>query len=428
MSRGKLFVLIAIVIGCPPSNAENWPGWRGPRGDGSSTDKNVPLKWDVQSGENIRWQIDVRGEGHSSPIVWGDRLFLTTCLTDSTERVLLCYDRVTGNLIWQRTVFQGPLESLHSLNSRASGTPATDGHSIYVAFMRTDGKMVLAPNVGTPRNITAGEMVVAAYDWNGERKWLVSPGEFVSAHGFSSCPVLFDDLVIINGDHDGNSYIVALDKLTGEERWRRKRKYGIRSYVTPIIRDVAGHTQMVFSGSQRIVSLNPNNGELYWSIEGPTEQFVASMVFDGKQFFMNCGYPDYFVVAVRPDGNGDVTETGVVWESTEARSYVPSPVVVDGYLLVADDRGTGNCFDTETGTRYWQARLGKGFSSSLVHANGNVYFSAQNGAITTIRPGKRLDIVAKNDIGEEISSSPAISDGCFYIRGEDSLFCIGSTE
>jgi outer membrane protein assembly factor BamB len=271
-------------------------------------------------------------------------------------------------------------------------------------------------------------MVVAAFDLEGNKQWIVHPGEFVSAHGFSSCPVLYDDLVIINGDHDGDSYIIALDKATGDERWRRKRKHGIRSYVTPIIRQVAGRTQMVFSGSHRIVSLDPKDGAMHWSIEGPTDQFVASMVFDGSQFYMNCGFPDYFVVAVRPDGSGDVTDSGTVWESTQARSYVPSPVVLNGYLLVADDRGTANCFDTKTGNRLWQARVGKGFSSSLVHANGLVYFSAQDGEITTIRPGAQPDIVAKNHIGENMSSSPAISDGCIYLRGEHTLFCIGKPE
>jgi outer membrane protein assembly factor BamB len=194
--------------------------------------------------------------------------------------------------------------------------------------------------------------------------------------------------------------------------------------VTPIIREIDGRWQMVLSGSKRIVSLNPRDGALQWWVEGPTEQFVASMVYDGRLFYMACGYPDYFVVGVRPDGAGDVTETGVAWKSRLAHCYVPSPVVLDGYLLVADDRGTANCFEAATGKRLWQTRLGDGFGASLVHAGGLAYFVARNGETTVLRPGERPDIVAQNPLGEDVSASPAISDGRMFIRGSRSLFCI----
>lgn len=387
---------------------------------------NVPVEWDSATGENVAWRVDVPGQGHSSPVLWNGRIFLTTCLPDSEERALLCLDRNSGRTLWQETVFAGPLETLHSRNSCASGTPATDGQSLFVAFMRTDGSKIPAPNVGNERDITPGEMIVAAYDLDGRRKWLVTAGEFISAHGFCSCPVLYQDLVIVNGDHDGKGYVVAFDKQTGRERWRYEREYGIRSYVTPLIREIDGRTQMVFSGSKRIVSLNPADGSRYWSIEGPTEQFVASMVYDGELFFMACGFPDYYVLGVRPDGKGDVTQSAVAWQSRSARCYVPSPVVLDGYLLVADDRGTANCFDTATGERHWQTRFGKGFSASLVHAGGLAYFIAQDGETTVVRPAEEPEVVAKNPLGEYVSASPAISDGQLFIRGERSLFCIDS--
>lgn len=423
--RMSLIAFLAVLIFATQAVAEDWPQWRGPRGDGSSVEKNVPTRWDGPSGKNILWQVEIPGEGHSSPIIWGDRIFLTSCLTESTKRVLLCLDRDTGKQLWQTTVFEGILETIHSLNSRASGTPTTDGEHIYVAFMRTDGKKIPAPNVGTSRDITAGEIVVAAYDFDGNQKWLVKPGEFISAHGFSSCPILYQDLLVVNGDHDGKSYIVALEKATGKQRWRRKREYGIRSYATPIIREAAGRTQMVFSGSDRIVSLNPSNGDLHWLVEGPTDQCVASMVYDGELFYMTCGFPDHFVVAVRPDGKEDVTESAIEWKSTKARSYVPSPVVVNGYLLVADDRGTANCFDAKTGVRHWQERFGGGFSASLMHADGLVYLIGKDGETAVVHPGEKLDVIARNALGESVSASPAISNGRIYIRGEKSLFCIG---
>jgi len=424
--RVLCYVLLIAAFCRFDLHAENWPGWRGPRGDGSSLDTNVPVSWDVSTGENVCWQIDVPGKGHSSPIVWDNRVFLTSCLESSKQRVLLCLDRESGSILWTRAVFDGPLETVHSRNSRASGTPATDGESIFVAFMRTDGEKIPAPNVGSPRDITRGEMVVAAYDLDGNQKWLAERGDFISAHGFCTCPVIYGDLLIVNGDHDGNSYVAALDKQTGEQRWRLERKHGVRSYVTPIIREIDGRTQMVFSGSQRIISLDPGDGSLHWSIEGPTEQFVASMVYDGRLFYMTCGFPDYFVMGVRPDGSGDVTSSSVAWKSTSARCYVPSPVVLGGYLVVADDRGTANCFDAATGERHWQGRFGKGFSASLVHSGGLVYLIAQDGETTVLRPGVEPDVVARSSVGEYVSASPAISDGRLFIRGEESLFCLSS--
>jgi len=251
------------------------------------------------------------------------------------------------------------------------------------------------------------------------------PGEFISAHGYCSSPVIHKDLLIVNGDHDGNSYIVALKKETGETAWKVPREFKIRSYVTPIIRDVGGRTQMVFSGSKHIISLDPNDGSCHWKIDGPTEQFVASMVFDGQLFYIAAGFPTYHVMGIRPDGHGNVTDTHVAWEATSAKCYVPSPVVVNGFLLVADDRGTANCFVAPTGERLWQERLGSHFSASLATAGGLVYFVADDGITSIVRPGPKFEVVGQNPLGEHCESSPAVAQGRIYLRGEKHLFCIG---
>ncbi len=420
------FVCLTVSAwGVTPACAENWPGWRGPRGDGSSVETDLPLHWNGETGENIIWKVPLAGEGHSSPIVWEDRVFLASCLTDKQERILICLARENGEQLWQRVVLRAPLEAKHALNSFASGTPATDGERVYVAFLEAGDKQVPAPNVGTERLINPGQMVVAAYDFDGHQRWLVKTGGFVSAHGFCSCPVLFKDLVIVNGDHDGDSYVVALDKETGDERWRVDREHKTRSYVTPLIREIDGRTQMVMSGSKCIVSFDPHDGSRHWEIDGPTEQFVASMVYDGSLFFMTAGFPDYHVMGIRPDGQGDVTDSHVAWHQTSARCYVPSPVVLDGYLLVADDRGTANCFAAADGEHLWKERLGKHYSASLVHADGLVYFTADDGVTKIVRPGKQLNVVAENSLGEDCFASPAISAGRILIRGERNLFCIG---
>ena len=421
-------VLLAFVLTIltTSAQAENWPGWRGPRGDGSSNEAGLPTEWDGKTGKNIAWKTVIPGEGHASPIVWDDSIFLVSCLKEKKERVLIRVDRKSGKLVWQKTVVESVLESKHNLNSYASSTPATDGKLVYVAFLKVDGDTVPAPNVGRKRPITPGQVVVAAYDFDGNKKWQVTVGKFVSAHGFCSSPVVHEDLLIVNGDHDGKSYVVALNKMTGKEVWKVPRRHGIRSYVTPLIRDIDGQTQMVMSGSKCVISLDPKTGKRIWNVEGPTEQFVASMVYDGANFFMACGFPTYHVMAINPRGAGDVTKTNVTWHVKTAKCYVPSPVLLDGYLFVADDRGTGNCFDAKTGERLWQDRLGRHFSASLVTANGYVYFQADDGIMKVVKPGKKLNVIAENNLGEYIFSSPAFAQGQLFLRGEKHLFAIGN--
>jgi outer membrane protein assembly factor BamB len=384
---------------------------------------NAPTDWNGQTGENLLWKIPVPAGGHASPIVWEDNVFLAGCNNDTQERVLACLSRKTGKLLWQQTVIRSPLETKHALNSFASSTPATDGTLVYVSFLEVDGHTIPAPNVSAPRPITPGQMVIAAYDFAGNQRWLARPGEFISAHGYCASPVLYKNLVIINGDHDGDGYVVALDNATGKRVWSAPRPNNTRSYVTPIIRQMGGRTQMVFSGSKSVVSLNPDDGSTHWTIDGPTEQYVASMVSDENMFFMAAGFPTYHVLGIRPDGRGNITDTHVAWHSTGAKCYVPSPVVAGAYLLVADDRGTANCFVAESGERLWQERLGSHFSASLVTAGGLVYFTADDGLTKIVRPGPALEVVAENPLGEHCSSSPAISRGCIFIRGERHLFC-----
>lgn len=405
-------------------SAENWPGWRGPRGDGTVVGGG-PLKWDGPTGANIAWKVPIPGLGHSSPILWGERGFLTTCLPDSMERVLICFDRSTGELLWQRTVITANLESKHALNSYASSTPATDGKLVYVSFLEPSDQQIVAPNVGDERLIHPGTMVVAAYDFEGNRQWLVRPGPFISAHGFCSNPLLYGDLLILNGDHDGDSYLVALDRNSGQVVWKQPRRHRTRSYSTPLIRNIGGRDQMVLSGSLCIASFDPTTGVPIWNVEGPTEQFVASVVFDGTDFYAVGGFPTHHVISIRPDGQGDVTASHVVWHETNVRCYVPSPVLVAPYLIVADDRGTANCFDTKTGQRFWQHRMGTHYSASLCTADGLVYFCADDGVTKILKPGPEPEVIAENHLGENVYASPAFSDGLLFLRAENHLYCIG---
>lgn len=399
------------------AEAEDWPGWRGPRGDGTSIETKVPTHWNGPSGENIDWQTDLPGSGYSSPIVTGDAIFVTSCDQQNRLRNLHCLDRASGKIRWTREVLQAPLEGIHKLNSYASGTPAADGEHVFVTFFRTADT---SGERGRP-----GEMVVACYDYDGDQQWIVTVGEFASIHGFCTSPVLHRDLLLVNGDHDGESYVAALSKQTGEIVWRTPRVHQTRSYVTPLLREVNGKMQAVMTGSKCVAAFDPDTGRKLWWIDGPTEQFVASMVYDQKRFYLTAGFPTHHVMAIRPGGRNDVTSSHVAWHVTDAKSYVPSPVVVNGLLFVADDRGIGHCFEASTGRHLWRKRIGPHFSASLVTAKGLVYFTADDGVTTVIKADREPQVVAKNELGERVYASPAISEGKLYLRSTDHLFCIG---
>lgn len=405
-----ILVLGLVLVGPSVSaRGENWPGWRGPRGDGSSLEPDIPIRWDGPSGRNIEWKSELPGTGHASPIVWEDRIFLASCREDRKERVLLSLDRETGKILWERVVVESPLERKHRLNSYASSTPATDGRQVYVSFLDRD------------------QMLVAAYDFDGNRQWLVRPGVFHSVHGYCSSPVLFKELVLVNGDHDGDAYLVALDRRTGNTVWKTPRENKMRSYCVPILRQFDGRMQMILSGSKCVASFDPNDGSRHWILDGPTEQFVASIVDNGKLLFMTAGFPEHHILAIRPDGRGNVTGTHVVWRTEKGCSYVPSPIAAGNgrFFLVVSDEGIASCFEAETGKRHWMERIGPHYSTSAVSAGGLVHFLSDEGVTTVIRPDTGFEVVARNTLGEPCRASAAISQGRIYLRGQKHLFCVG---
>ncbi|MDH3582903.1 MAG: PQQ-binding-like beta-propeller repeat protein [Phycisphaerae bacterium] len=397
-------LLTAVVLGAfvAPSPAENWPVWRGPRGDGTSLETSVPRQWSAT--QNIKWKVPIPGKGHASPVVWGDRIFLVTATEN--ERVLLCLDRLSGRILWNKTVLESPRERIHRLNSYASSTPATDGRHVFVSFL--DEK----------------QMFIAAYDFDGKQVWGRQPGVFSSVHGYCASPILWKDTLIINGDHDGKAYIVSLHKDSGKTAWKTMRPNRIRSYCTPLLRRIDGRNQMILSGSRSVASYDPDTGRQHWVIDGPTDQFVASLVYNGDLLFMTAGFPERHMMAIRPDGHGNVTKTHVAWHTRSGCSYVPSPIAAGPYFLVVDDRGKASCFKAATGDRLWYEKLGGRHSASLVSANGLVYFLADDGVMTVVRPGPKLNVIARNELGEACNASPAITQGQMLIRGDRHLFCI----
>jgi outer membrane protein assembly factor BamB len=407
--RVKWFVVCAaLLIYCQNSRSGEWPQWRGPRGDGTSDDSKIPIRWNEK--ENIAWKVAIPGKGHSSPVVWRDRVFVTTCLEKEQKRVLVCLNRRDGKILWQRTVLIAPLEPKHSLNSFASSTPATDGRYVWVTFLNM-------PN-----------FEVYCYDFDGKLIWRRSPGEFHSKHGFCSPPILYKDTIILNGDQDAEAYLVALDKNSGEVRWRTDRPNRVRSYCPPLVIESAGRKQLVYTGSLCTASYDPDTGKQLWLVDGPTEQFVAGMVVLNDIVFLTSGFPEYHVMAIRPDGTGNITGTHVLWHEhcdASKASYVPSPIAHDRYFFLVTDNGFAYCLDAKTGKRLWQHRLGDHHSASPVSAGGLLYFPDDDGTTFVVKATDKFELVSRNRLEEGCRASPAISDGQIFIRTLGHLYCIG---
>ncbi len=423
MHRPHVLLAALALLFCtsPDLFAENWPCWRGPRGDGTSLEQGIPVTW--SGTDNVAWKVAVPHLGHASHIIWGDRIFLVGTDLEKQERILTALDRANGTMQWELSVIRTPLEKKHRLNSYSSSTPVTDGELVYVSFL------------------DEGKMFAAAYDFDGNERWRVHPGIFSSVHGYCSSPVLFEDKLIINGDHDGDAYLVALDKKNGNTVWKTDRENRTRSYCTPIIRDIDGRTQMVLSGSKCVASYDPHDGSRHWIIDGPTEQFVASLVYSHDLLFVTGGFPEHHVLTIKPTGSGNVTKSHIAWHHTgkmgKIASYVPSPIAVGNYFLVASDDGQATCLDVTTGEVQWSEHISRHFSASLVAAGGLVYFLDDYGVTQVVKPGKKLEVVATNKLfdpsaAEEdkdaCSASPAISQGQLFIRSDKALYCIGKAK
>ena len=409
------------------SPAENWPCWRGPRLDGSSQDRGFPPQLNAEAEV---WRTPLPGAGHASPILWQEKVFTVAADAEKEERLLLCVDRMTGKLLWQSTVLKSPSEAIHRLNSLASSTPATDGERIYTAFLdQAETEQTRAVNAAQPPGkgeVPKGTVVISAHDFEGKQLWQVRPGLFSSKHGFSSSPILYEDKVIVNCDHDGEGYIVALERSTGTELWRILRPNNTRSYCVPLLRELAGKPQMILSGSKCVASYDPRSGAQHWIIQGPTEQFVASLVHSTQTgwLYMTGGFPDHHLLAIRPDGQGDVSSTHIPWRTNKGVAYVPSPIIEGEHLLIVSDSGVAHCFDAKTGTVLWEERV-REHHASLVSSAGKVLFINDFGTARWVKPGPTYDCTSESEVGQKVFASPALSEGQIILRTEKELICYG---
>ena len=409
MNRNVIFAMLLgelLAAATPTVQAEPWPGWRGPRGDGTCMEKNIPTIWDPAVA---LWKTELPGKGHASPIVWGGRVLTVAALPATKERVLLCLDRNTGKILWQRTVVQGPLEKIHKENSYASGTPATDGERVYVTFRVGD------------------DIIVAAHDFaSGKQLWLVRLGTHKGEWGFSNEPVLFKDKVIVDGDSKGDSFLIALGRKDGKTLWRINRNNKGISYSAPLIRELAGRIQLIQCGDRCVASFDPDTGDQLWKVDGPSQEFVATPVYSEKAglVFVSSSWPKQILLAIQPDGNGDVTKTHVAWSDSKGAPYVPSMIVAGDFLLSVNRGGTAFCYEAATGKVHWRKKLGRHHASPVL-VDGLVFFINDDGEVNVIKPGREFECVVTYELGESCYASPAISDGQVFVRGFQHLFCFG---
>lgn len=442
MTRALVFLLCALPLAAAPVVEGQWPRWRGPYDNGVAR-AAAPTKF--SAAENILWKAEIPGRGHSSPVIWKDRIFLTTAVPTGKPAepapepataaaragkkgrgprgggmpllehrfVVMALDRATGKKIWEKVATtETPHEGHHgTYGSFASNSPVTDG-DILIAFFGSRG--------------------VYAYDLDGNLKWEKSFGKFQMRLGFGegTAPVLHEDTLILNFDHQGEDFIVALDKSTGKELWRTARDEE-SNWSAPLVIEHAGRTQVIVSATARVKSYDLETGEELWECGGLGLNTIPAPVYDGENVYVMSGYRDKNMFAIKLDGaEGDLTGTDhVLWQNTRGNSYTPSPVLHDGILYFTSDNGMVSAMNAKSGEPYYlQQRLPNPTSlkSSPVAAGDYLYQATEDGDVVVIRMGEEYAVESVNNFPDEFFiATPAFADGKIYLRGRNTLYAIG---
>jgi len=380
------------------SASTDWPWWRGPLRNGIADNTPVPTK--LSETENVVWKVPVPGRGHSSPIVVGDRVFLTTSDKSEQTHSVLAFDRATGKSLWTVEVNRGGFpEKNHAKNTEASPTIASDGERLFVTFYHHD------------------KVEVIALDLDGQEVWKRDAGPFrprMFEYGYAPSPIIYRDTVIVAGEFDGPSFITALDRKTGKPDWRTPRPTNI-TFSTPVVAHVAGKDQLLISGGAKVASYNPATGKPFWAVPGTTFATCGTMVWDGDIVFASGGYPKAETLAIKADNSHKV-----LWRNAQ-KCYEQSMLAFDGYVYALTDNGVIYCWQGKDGKEMWKTRLAGPVSASPVLSNGLIYWANELGTLYVIRANpEKFDLVAENKIGTDSFPSPAICGGQIFLRVGDS--------
>ena len=440
-ARTTLFALtllssaVAVTLG---ADAGSWPYWRGPTANGMAVG-DAPLKW--SDTENVRWKTAIPGKGNSSPVIWGDKIFLTTAIptgvsakTDAAAAPpaqegrrgrsfgdtgpqpeqrfdVLCLDRNTGKVLWQKTAkVATPHEGYHgTYGSFASNSPVADGKRLYAFF---------------------GSRGIYAYDLDGNLLWAkdFGPMRIKMAFGEGTAPVLHADRLILNFDHEGGSFLVMLDAATGKEIWKVDRDE-ITSWAAPLVVEYKGKQEIITAATKKVRSYDFATGNLVWECTGLGSNVIPQPVIQDDLVLVMSGHRDPKLMAIRLGREGDLTGTdAIVWSQTRGNSYTPSPVLHDNKLYVLTDNGFVSCYNASTGAPYYQqTRLPKAynFKSSPVGANGKLYLASENDDVIVLGMGEKFEVLATNTIPDSVFiATPAIAGGEIFLRSQSHLYCI----
>ena len=418
---GRWLPLFVVVIAATPAAAQEWTRFRGPNGSGQSEAK-IPAQW---SEKDFNWKIELPGSGHSSPVLWGDKIFLTSADSKAAERYVLCVSATDGHVIWRKS-FPYPNYHIHDQNSFATSSPAVDADRVYVAW-------------ATPQ-----QFVLYAFSHAGEEVWHHDFGPFNSQHGFASSPIVYDDLVIIGDEqdgpnpegggnpdtagYDGKSFLWALDRTTGKERWKTPRKSTIVTYATPCVYQPAGGKAELIcdSRSHGMTAVDPTTGHIDWETPLFDRRAVGSPIVVGDLLLGACGVGsgNNTLFAVRPTDS--TTKPKQVYKIDKASApYVPTPVANGKLVFLWNDRGVVTCIDGPTGKVHWQEHIGGNFSSSPVRAGDKLFCTSADGEVVVIAAADKYQLLAKNPLNDTCRSTPAIAGGRMYIRTASHLVSIG---
>lgn len=418
----------------------DWPQWRGPDSNGISSEKNLPNEW--SSTKNIKWKVPVEGKGHSSPIVWGNKVFITTAiegdviadakLTMRTEIYgpsgkhpdgvgaekkhtlkVLCYDVNTGKLLWEKTAYEGQVfDYRHRKNTYASGTPATDGKYVF-AYFASEG--------------------LYAYDFKGKLMWKADMPQLGTASvGSGTSPTLYGDYVIVQCDEDlqkgKGSFIAAYDKRTGKQAWRTAREVDV-TWSVPIVIETKTRAELITCATEAIVSYDPKTGKELWRAKGLDSNAVPTPITNGEIVVVLSGYPTKIAKAIKLGSNGEVKDSDLVWTYNKGTAYVPSPILYDNFVYLITDTGILTCLDAKTGeVKYTGGRvpIPATFTASPVAFDGKILLTSEDGDTFIIKAGTKHEVIGTNSLDEPVYASPAIANGMIFIRGEKNLYCISN--
>jgi outer membrane protein assembly factor BamB len=427
------------------ANTSSWPSFRGPAASGVADGQRLPDKWNGSTGEQIRWKVAIPGLAHSSPIVWGDRVFVTSAIssrgkatfkpglygegTASEDRsphrwVVLAIDKRTGKTLWERTAYEGiPREKRHIKATYANATPATDGRYVIAFFgshglhaFDVEGKPLWSKDLGI---LNAGAYDLPEYEW-----------------GTASSPIIYKNLVIVQCDTQSESFVLAADVKTGATVWKTTRKE-LPSWGTPTVYVADGRRpELVTNASNFIRGYDPATGEELWRLGGSSKITAPTPVFANSLIIVASGRaPERPIFAIRPGGRGDITppdgaqlSSSIAWRKTGRGSYMPTPVIYQGLLYVLANQGLLDAYELESGADVYRQRIphhGSGFSASPVAADGRLYLSSEDGDIFVVKSGRTFELLATNPMGEPLMATPALADGTMYVRGERHAFAIG---